>query len=126
MSRFTDSNASIVTLLAVDSADSIIFPPGTTYSTIDYRDLLPNLERGKGQIISDFEVMARTETNGEVWTKIRAASLAVVPLFIRGQLIGSLNLVSDKKNAFLEDHLDIAREVADRLAVAMQNAQYFD
>ena len=43
-----------------------------------------------------------------------------VPLVARGKLIGSLNLGADDPTAFTAEHVDIAREVADPLALAIQ------
>lgn len=45
------------------------------------------------------------------------------PLVAKGQLIGSLNLGADRADAFTSEHVDIAREVADPLALAIQQAR---
>jgi signal transduction histidine kinase/DNA-binding response OmpR family regulator len=45
-----------------------------------------------------------------------------VPLVVQGALIGSLNLWSDQLGAFTAEQLDIAREVADQLAIGIQQA----
>ena len=46
-----------------------------------------------------------------------------VPLVAKGKLIGSLNLGTDTPDVFAPEHVDIAREVADPLAVAIQQAR---
>ncbi|HXW01079.1 MAG TPA: PAS domain S-box protein, partial [Anaerolineae bacterium] len=46
-----------------------------------------------------------------------------VPLVARGKLIGSLNLGADTLDAFTPEHVDIAREVADPLALAIQQVR---
>lgn len=46
-----------------------------------------------------------------------------VPLVAKGKLIGSLNLGTDRSDVFSPEHVDIAREVADPLAVAIQQAR---
>lgn len=46
-----------------------------------------------------------------------------VPLVARGKLIGSLNLGADLPEAFTSEHVDIAYEVADPLALAIQQAR---
>jgi len=48
-----------------------------------------------------------------------------VPLLVQGQLIGSLNLGAEHPNAFSPEHMDIAREVAGSLAVAIQHARLY-
>jgi nitrogen fixation/metabolism regulation signal transduction histidine kinase len=46
-----------------------------------------------------------------------------VPLIVRGELIGSLALGSESPAAFAPEHIDITREVADQLAVALHQAR---
>jgi PAS domain S-box-containing protein len=46
-----------------------------------------------------------------------------IPLVARGKLIGSLNLGADDPAAFTAEHVDIAREVADPLALTIQQAR---
>jgi PAS domain S-box-containing protein len=46
-----------------------------------------------------------------------------VPLVARGQLIGGLNLGTDMADVFTSEHVDIARELADPLALAIQQAR---
>lgn len=53
-------------------------------------------------------------------------SYVAVPLFIRGELVGSLNLEADRPNAFTVDHITIASEVAILLAVAIRQAQLYE
>ncbi len=46
-----------------------------------------------------------------------------VPLVAKGKLIGGLSLGAEATDAFTPEHVDIAREVADPLAVAIQQAR---
>ncbi|NJN96279.1 MAG: PAS domain S-box protein [Anaerolineales bacterium] len=46
-----------------------------------------------------------------------------VPLVAKGKLIGGLSLGAETTDAFTLEHVDIAREVADPLAVAIQQAR---
>jgi PAS domain S-box-containing protein len=50
-------------------------------------------------------------------------SYITVPLISQGELIGALNLGAGKQHAFTPAHLDIAREVADSVAIAIQQAR---
>jgi signal transduction histidine kinase len=45
------------------------------------------------------------------------------PLLYRTELFGSLNLGSEQVGAFTEEHLETIREVADQLAIAIQQAR---
>jgi GAF domain-containing protein len=49
-----------------------------------------------------------------------------VPLMVQAELIGSLNIGSDRPNNFTADHLDIAEEVAISLAIAIQQARLYE
>ncbi len=49
-----------------------------------------------------------------------------VPLTIEGQLLGSLNLYGDHSHAFDREQVEVAREVADSLAIAIRQAQLFE
>jgi PAS domain S-box-containing protein len=53
-------------------------------------------------------------------------SYARVPLTTEGQLLGSLNLYSDQPSAFNREHVEVAREVADSLAIAIKQAELFE
>ena len=125
VSLFEPPPSPTVTILAVEGIETTPIPSGTTFSKIDYRGMLLNLEQGKARVFSNLGSLTQSEAVGAEWSKFGNASLAVVPLFIHDQLIGALNLSSDQVDAFQETHIDIAREVADRLAVAMQNARLF-
>jgi PAS domain S-box-containing protein len=60
------------------------------------------------------------------WRQLRDQgfqALAVAPLIYRGELLGGLNLLSRTTDAFSAEDLEIAREVADSLAIAAQNAR---
>ncbi len=46
-----------------------------------------------------------------------------VPMLAAGELIGVLNLNSERPGAFATEHVEIAREVANQLAVALQQAR---
>ncbi len=53
-------------------------------------------------------------------------SLRHVPLFIDGNLIGSLNLGSTSPNAFPPESLEIAQELANQLAIAIRQVSLFE
>jgi PAS domain S-box-containing protein len=51
------------------------------------------------------------------------SSLISLPLRANGDLIGALNLGTDHSRPFTAEHIEIAQEVADSLAVAIRHAQ---
>jgi signal transduction histidine kinase len=60
------------------------------------------------------------------WQDAGLRSYLGVPLLARGTLIGILTLAANAPGAFGPDALDVVRQVADQLAVALQNARLFD
>ncbi|MBC7235822.1 MAG: PAS domain S-box protein [Chloroflexi bacterium] len=50
-------------------------------------------------------------------------SFVNIPLNARGELVGFLNFGSKRPRSFSSEHIDVAREVAAPLAIAMQNAR---
>lgn len=59
--------------------------------------------------------------HGKTWEGI-----VDLPLIARGKLIGALNLASDAVNAFDEEHLEIAHELASQLAITIQHARLLE
>jgi signal transduction histidine kinase len=53
-------------------------------------------------------------------------SFMSVPLIVQGKLVGSLNLGADQPGGFPPEYVDIAREVASSLAIAIQQARLFE
>lgn len=53
-------------------------------------------------------------------------ALAAIPLIVSGELLGSLNLMAVEPDAFRDEYLEIAREVANPLAIAIQQARLFE
>jgi signal transduction histidine kinase len=59
------------------------------------------------------------------WQAAGLRSYLNVPLLARGMLIGVMTLAASAPGAFGPDTLDVVRQVADQLAVALQNARLF-
>ncbi len=91
---------------------------------------------GHFPLTTDVEILRR----GEVYHATDVAALALsgsdhdhyaagmrsyvsVPLIAHGELLGSLNLASPEPGVLVAEHVEIAREVADELAVAIQQAR---
>ncbi|HYR89541.1 MAG TPA: sigma 54-interacting transcriptional regulator [Terriglobia bacterium] len=60
---------------------------------------------------------------GSTTGKETTPSSVSIPLRSGGELIGTLDLDSDQPEGFTAEHIEIAHEVADSLAVAMRHAQ---
>ncbi len=91
---------------------------------LDSFGIAEDLRRGKIQHVEDLmKVILPTRVDRELFLEgIR--SYINIPLIYQGALIGVLNLGSVDPNAFSSAHIEIARDVADLLAVAIQHARF--
>lgn len=86
---------------------------------------MANLQQGKTLIITDIQAR-KTPSTVEKWLideGLRA--MVTIPFVARGELLGSLNLASDKPDALPAEQLDIAEELANLLTVAIMQNQLF-
>lgn len=80
------------------------------------------LERGPVRYVED---LATYDPRPPILDDLLAKGIhcfITAPLIVNGKLLGELNISSTSASAFTQEHLDIAREVANQLAVATQQA----
>ena len=108
------------TLIGVVSADGTHLGVGSEISRSVFGDL-EELRRGKPHVVPDLGKSPMTSARAALESDgIR--SLVNVPLLALGELIGTLNLGSEREANFTAEHIEIAQEVADSLAVAIHQA----
>jgi PAS domain S-box-containing protein len=73
-------------------------------------------------IVQDIDAMPDKATTHRQLLREGIHAFLNVPLVAQNQLIGSLNLGTAQPNSFTQDHLEIAREVANQLAIALHQA----
>jgi len=107
--------------LAVDSSGAIKMEANADV----YQEMFESQAIRKGWIqgCDDLETLPRRSPMLRTLYAEGVCSYIAVPLFIRGRLVGSLNLEADRPRAFTSDHIAIATEVAVLLAVAIRQAQ---
>ena len=116
-----DPDSQAATLVGVVSPGGTGLGIGSEVSA-DIFGNIDHLRQGKPYVVANVEEIPRTlalatiESNG-------VRSFVCVPLLALGRLIGTLNLGSEHVAAFTEEHIDIAQEVADSLAVAIHQAR---
>lgn len=64
--------------------------------------------------------------SGRNKSKQTGAAQAVVPIALRGEVIGSLVVQAPSENQWNEDQLDLIRAVAERVALSAENARLFE
>ena len=111
----------VATLIAVVSAGETNLGIGSEISTGVFGNI-DDLLQGKPYVVADIEQTPRTPARAAVEADgIR--SFVCVPLLALNQLMGTLNLGSERAAAFTAEHIEIAQEVADSLAVAIHQAR---
>jgi len=117
-----DADLAHVSLLAIDTEAGVeVPPPGFRIPTgahIDVAALGANEIQGPS---ATEELASSSQVDQMKDGGIR--TVVYLPLFAEDTLLGALALFSHEDNYFTEDHLDIARGVADQLAVALHQAQ---
>jgi GAF domain-containing protein len=77
------------------------------------------LRRGRTNVVDDIRVLPERTPADEVLLAEGVRSYVNLPLFAQGELLGSLNLGAAEPAAFGQEQIEIAREVADQLALAV-------
>jgi PAS domain S-box-containing protein len=106
--------------LAVNICGETHVTPGTRFP---WHALAFSGESGGGVRIVDDVAATPGSTAMERLRQEGLRSFMAVPLVTGDEMVGSLNLGSDRPAAFAAEHVDIAREVADSLAVGIRQAR---
>ena len=101
--------------------DAPRFPVGTRISLEAYglQDL-GALQAGQVYLVADVLTLTVLPATVRALQAEGLRSYVRVPLVAQGTVLGALNLWSDRPNAFTVEQVDIAREVADQLAIGIQ------
>ena len=81
------------------------------------------LRRGEVNVVEDTLNQSHLSPLERALQAEGVRSYAKAPLVVRGELIGALNLGAERAGAFSEEEIEIVREVADTLAIAIQQAR---
>jgi PAS domain S-box-containing protein len=94
------------------------FLPETAYGQID------DLQRGETRVVRDLDAVDEvTPPLLEQLQSVGVRACMYTPLLVEGQLIGSLNVAARDPGAYDREQVQVMREVADSLAIALRQAQ---
>ena len=85
---------------------------------------MSELAAGPVRYLEDLEAMGDPPAMVQTLREAGVASVLTLPLAADGDLIGVMNLGSRRPVAFERDHIVVAREVADQLAIAMRQSAH--
>ena len=100
------------------------WPPGTL-TPIEPEDL-DALKRGQSTIVDDLHQLTGLSEQLTLLKNAGARSAARLPLLVRGRLIGSINLYSDRPGAYTADTVELIREAANQVAIALHNTRLYE
>jgi PAS domain S-box-containing protein len=112
------------TVLATASPLADVLPAGTR-RPIENREMTEALKRNEIYLINDLANTTPISTTEKSLLAIGIRSIARIPLLAKGKLLGAFIFHSTEANAFSAQQLDIAREAAAQLAIALHSAQLY-
>lgn len=118
-----DDDEQIRLLASASDAD---LNPSTDLSL--YEELFHARPLGSGMVqgCQDLATLSRPSRLQQMLFETGIRSYVIVPLFMQRELAGTLNLEATRPNAFGQDHVNIAVEVAASLAVAIRQARLYE
>jgi two-component sensor histidine kinase/putative methionine-R-sulfoxide reductase with GAF domain len=122
-----DSEVRTATVLAIDTTvKEPVMQAGMRFSFEmfwDASEIIATLGQGKIHIIEDDLAIPQPTPAAQILQAGGIRSVLLAPLIFQEKVIGLLALVADLPNVFTSEHVDIAREAAHSLGVAIQQAR---
>ena len=117
-----DFESNEATILATQNERDTRLCAGTVFP-LQCLNSLEYFKQGKVRGVGDISQLSKpTEIEQGLQTE-RIRSCVSIPLIAQGKLIGALSLGSESANFFMPEQVNIAHEVADQIAVALQHAR---
>ena len=110
------------TVLAACANDETKVNTGVHVS-LDAFGITEALRQGQVQIVKDTQTLSQPSPAVRLLKAEGIRSYINVPLIVQDELLGVLTLGSEEPGALIKEQIEIAREVADQLAIAIQQAR---
>jgi signal transduction histidine kinase len=116
-----DAEAGEVTVVAVHAEGETKLCAGARFPSEVFR--IPELQQGRPHVVEDIRNLPQLPPELQALQAEGMRSFVNIPLFVEDRPIGMLNLGTDIVGAFSAEQVVIARQVADLLAIAIQQAR---
>jgi PAS domain S-box-containing protein len=116
-----DMGSRQITLLTAHAAGDTGVGTGTRLA-LEEIGMTEALRQGEVQVVEDILSLAEPSAFDRAIQAEGMRCYVRVPLTVRGELIGTLNLGAETPGRFTQEEVDIAGEVADQLAIGIVNA----
>ena len=120
-----DFEAGELVLLAVDAEGGALLP-GTDCLPLDSYGLLDAHQRGEIGVLADLQTLEHVTPTMQTLMARGVRSYTGIPLVVGKQLAGALVLSRTQAGTLAPEELAFARQVADSLSVALQNARLIE
>ncbi|GEM_PF-1671025 len=120
-----DLEANDATVLA-DHADGENKVGAGAHVPLEAFGITEELQQGKVAVVENILTLSQPTPRDQALQAEGVRSHISVPLVAQDELIGTLNLGSAGPGAFTEEQIEIAREVAGSLAIAIENARLYE
>jgi PAS domain S-box-containing protein len=120
-----DVDAGEATVLALSTDVGTPTKVGTRIS-MEAAGVVADLRDGRVHIVDDITALSHPSILEQDLMTRGLRSYISVPLIAHGVLIGSLNLGATEPSGFASEHIDIASELANQLAIAIRQARLFE
>jgi len=121
-----DFETETFTVLAVQTEGETDIKSGMSHPLIHFAVDFEKLRQNQVSIEEDISALAQPTPTSQTLTAEGLHSSINVPLMVKGDLIGSLNLLATNPGFFALEFVEIAQEVAGQLAVAIQQARLYE
>jgi HD-GYP domain-containing protein (c-di-GMP phosphodiesterase class II) len=109
-------------VIAVQSDMQIEPRPGAIFTIQEY-GIAPELMAGNIRLVKDTAALDEAQSPGDVLKSMDVMSFASIPLRVENNLVGVLNMAALPEKVLSADHLEMASEIADTIAIAIQDAR---
>lgn len=106
-------------LFQVDGDDETRLSDGARIPLQDAGGIMELLREGKPSVVEDLREHIELPQSLQILRSEGLRTHASWPMMAQGQLLGTLNLASTRPRAFTDRHLEVTREIADQLAIAI-------
>lgn len=106
-----------------DPAVGEVFKSALKFSLKGLIEILQLLQKGEPIYIPDVSALGELPSIFQAIWDPTIRSLISVPIRLNGNLVGTLNIGSERPNAFLQEHVEIVTEVSHQLAIAFLQAR---
>jgi len=113
-------------VIADNSGENLLFPAGTRLPLGDFVFSHASLPGPQIQRVDNLADLTPTPLIFQCFLATKICSAMAIPLVVDGHTIGEVNLADSRVGHFQPDHDEIAQEIANHLAIALQTASLLE